>query len=111
MPQGQCPFFLQELISEHFGEDGTSYETEIQELEGLRQVGGLLPIWLLQKRKVGEKVGSRCRGSHGFPTWWEEILEIASVHGRTWGQQLTLFWLCSIALRRSHAWPLLGGPT
>ncbi|XP_050001311.1 rhophilin-1 isoform X4 [Alexandromys fortis] len=28
---------LKELISEHFGEDGTSYETEIQELEDLRQ--------------------------------------------------------------------------
>lgn len=43
MPQGQYLFFQQELISEHFGEDGTSYETEIQELEDLRQVGGLLP--------------------------------------------------------------------
>lgn len=43
MPQGQYPLFPQELISEHFGEDGTSYETEIQELEDLRQVGGLLP--------------------------------------------------------------------
>uniref|UniRef100_A0A8C6HS28 Rhophilin, Rho GTPase binding protein 1 n=1 Tax=Mus spicilegus TaxID=10103 RepID=A0A8C6HS28_MUSSI len=28
---------LKELISEHFGEDGTSFETEIQELEDLRQ--------------------------------------------------------------------------
>lgn len=28
---------LKELISEHFGEDGASYETEIQELEDLRQ--------------------------------------------------------------------------
>ncbi|CAO2602016.1 Rhpn1 [Lemmus lemmus] len=28
---------LKELISEHFGEDGTSYEAEIQELEDLRQ--------------------------------------------------------------------------
>lgn len=28
---------LKELISEHFEEDGTSYETEIQELEDLRQ--------------------------------------------------------------------------
>ncbi|XP_055482400.1 rhophilin-1 isoform X1 [Psammomys obesus] len=28
---------LKELISEHFGEDGSSYETEIQELEDLRQ--------------------------------------------------------------------------
>ncbi|XP_057647938.1 rhophilin-1 isoform X3 [Chionomys nivalis] len=28
---------LKELISEHFGEDGTSYETEIRELEDLRQ--------------------------------------------------------------------------
>lgn len=70
MPHGQYPFLLQELISEHFGEDGTSYETEIQELEDLRQVGGLLTILLLQrqKRKMGEKVGSWCRGSHRFPT-------------------------------------------
>lgn len=70
MPQGRYPFLLQELISEHFGEDGTSYETEIQELEDLRQVGGLLTVLLLQrqKRKTGEKVGSRCRGSCGFPT-------------------------------------------
>lgn len=49
MPQGQYLFFQQELISEHFGEDGTSYETEIQELEDLRQVGGLLPLLLLQR--------------------------------------------------------------
>ncbi|KAL1767531.1 rhophilin-1 isoform X1 [Sigmodon hispidus] len=28
---------LKELISEHFGEDGASYETEIQDLEDLRQ--------------------------------------------------------------------------
>ncbi|XP_008832753.1 rhophilin-1 isoform X2 [Nannospalax galili] len=28
---------LKELITEHFGEDGASYETEIQELEDLRQ--------------------------------------------------------------------------
>lgn len=54
MPQGQYPLFPQELISEHFGEDGTSYETEIQELEDLRQVGGLLPIWLLQRQTEEE---------------------------------------------------------
>lgn len=30
----------QELISGHFGEDSTSYEAEIGELEDLRQVGG-----------------------------------------------------------------------
>ena len=29
----------QELICRHFGEDGTSYEAEIRELEDLRQVG------------------------------------------------------------------------
>lgn len=51
VPQGQYLFFQQELISEHFGEDGTSYETEIQELEDLRQVGGLLPLLLLQRQK------------------------------------------------------------
>lgn len=57
MPQGQYLFFHQELISEHFEEDGTSYETEIQELEDLRQVGGLLPFLLLQgqKRKLGHR--------------------------------------------------------
>lgn len=51
MPQGQYLFFQQELISEHFGEDGTSYETEIQELEDLRQVGGLLSLLLLRRQK------------------------------------------------------------
>lgn len=50
-PQGQYLFSHQELISEHFGEDGSSYETEIQGLEDLRQVGGLLPLLLLQRQK------------------------------------------------------------
>lgn len=59
VPQGQYLVFLQELISEHFGEDGASYETEIQELEDLRQVGGLLPLLLLQRQteEEGRKEG------------------------------------------------------
>lgn len=57
MPQGQYLFFHQELISEHFGEDSASYETEIQELEDLRQVGGMLPLILLQRPKREPSLG------------------------------------------------------
>lgn len=57
MPQGQYPLFLQELISEHFGEDGSSYEAEIQELEDLRQVSGPRPILLLQTEEEGGREG------------------------------------------------------
>lgn len=42
--EGQClPLPHQELISRHFGEDGTSYEAEIRELADLRQVGRPAP--------------------------------------------------------------------
>lgn len=41
--KASAPQHPQELISEHFGEDGTTYEAEIRELADLRQVGGPCP--------------------------------------------------------------------